>query len=548
MYVFKCILALVYAYLFIDVSIDLHVCVYVCNCTRTYLYTHIYILTYLLDCARKASWNPTGVEPIHYKPANIDPGTLSSGTNRKVRLFRIHGTNQTKGCIRGRGPTSKSFSGRDTCVHKHVCKYDSGGMPSCTYVCTRTYAYIQAWVYTQIYWFGCLFIFSYTSIWFVCLFIYRYVYVYTYLLICVSFHLQILLYVCVYSSTDTYMCTHISSFVRLFICNVYVCVSIQLQRICVCVYSSATYICVCLFICNVYVYTYLLICLSIHQLTHIYLRCVYEYVQIHISADSHIYWFVCLFIHTHTCITLVVCAVACMNIYRLTYLLSHVPIILYTHVYRHNILWSSHTCLKAQYPLIFTHMSTGTVSFDLYTHVYRHTCKCDSGGARAIPSSNPAVALLSSSRSRCLYWHSPIWFFFFWNSVLLNCLLLNYLLLNYLLSFELFTFLNLNYLPFFWTVYCRQRGRAVFTRILPSGFYFFLNWILAYILVYFLFWTICCRRRGHAVFTGNLPSGFFFLEIFTRIYTCVFFGGNYLLRSRCLDWHSIIWSFFFWTM
>jgi len=360
----------------------------------------------------------------------------------------------------------------------------------------------------------------------------------------------------VYSSTDTCMCIHISWFVCLFIYRYfYMCVSIHLQiRICVhtslhlCVYSSATYMCVCLFICNVYVYTYLLICLSIHQLTHIYLRCVYEYVQIHISADSHIYWFVCLFIHTHTCITLVVCAVACMNIYRLTYLLSHVPIILYTHVYRHNILWSSHTCLQAEYPLIFTHMSTGTVSFDLYTHVYRHTCKCDSGGARAIPSSNPAVALLSSSRSRCLYWHSPIWFFFFWNSVLLNCLLLNYLLLNYLLSFELFTFLNLNYLPFFWTVYCRQRGRAVFTRILPSGFYFFLNWILAYILVYFLFWTICCRRRGHAVFTGNLPSGFFFLEIFTRIYTCVFFGGNYLLRSRCLDWHSIIWSFFFWTM
>ena len=515
MYVFKCILALVYAYLFIDVSIDLHVCVYVCNCTRTYLYTHIYILTYLLDCARKASWNPTGVEPIHYKPANIDPGTLSSGTNRKVRLFRIHGTNQTKGCIRGRGPTSKSFSGRDTCVHKHVCKYDSGGMPSCTYVCTRTYAYIQAWVYTQIYWFGCLFIFSYTSIWFVCLFIYRYVYVYTYLLICVSFHLQILLYVCVYSSTDTYMCTHISSFVRLFICNVYVCVSIHLQRICVYisldlfVYSSThthlsplrVWICTDTHICW---FTYLLICVSIHPHTHMYhlggmCCCVYEYLQTHISVESCTYY-------------------------------------------------SLYSCLQAQYPLIFTHMSTGTVSFDLYTHVYRHTCKCDSGGARAIPSSNPAVALLSSSRSRCLYWHSPIWFFFFWNSVLLNCLLLNYLLLNYLLSFELFTFLNLNYLPFFWTVYCRQRGRAVFTRILPSGFYFFLNWILAYILVYFLFWTICCRRRGHAVFTGNLPSGFFFLEIFTRIYTCVFFGGNYLLRSRCLDWHSIIWSFFFWTM
>ena len=38
--------------------------------------------------ARKASWNPTGVDPIHWKPADIDPGLLISGTNKKCTLFR----------------------------------------------------------------------------------------------------------------------------------------------------------------------------------------------------------------------------------------------------------------------------------------------------------------------------------------------------------------------------------------------------------------------------------------------------------------------------
>jgi len=34
--------------------------------------------------ARKSSRNLAGVEPVHWKPANIHPGSLNSGTNRKV--------------------------------------------------------------------------------------------------------------------------------------------------------------------------------------------------------------------------------------------------------------------------------------------------------------------------------------------------------------------------------------------------------------------------------------------------------------------------------
>ena len=34
--------------------------------------------------ARKASWNPAGVEPIHWILAYIDPGSRVSGTNRET--------------------------------------------------------------------------------------------------------------------------------------------------------------------------------------------------------------------------------------------------------------------------------------------------------------------------------------------------------------------------------------------------------------------------------------------------------------------------------
>jgi len=38
--------------------------------------------------SRKASWNPAGVDPIHWKPVDIDPGSLLSGTHEKCALVR----------------------------------------------------------------------------------------------------------------------------------------------------------------------------------------------------------------------------------------------------------------------------------------------------------------------------------------------------------------------------------------------------------------------------------------------------------------------------
>jgi len=38
--------------------------------------------------ARKASWNPAGVEPVHLKLAHIDSGSHVSGTNQKFTVVR----------------------------------------------------------------------------------------------------------------------------------------------------------------------------------------------------------------------------------------------------------------------------------------------------------------------------------------------------------------------------------------------------------------------------------------------------------------------------
>jgi len=65
-----------------------------------------------LYTARKASWNPAGVEPVHWKPENIITGSLTSGTHRENNLIHL-GVNDTKKKkdIRGWKPASKKILG-----------------------------------------------------------------------------------------------------------------------------------------------------------------------------------------------------------------------------------------------------------------------------------------------------------------------------------------------------------------------------------------------------------------------------------------------------
>jgi len=114
--------------------------------------------------ALQTSCNPSGVEPIHWKPTDIDPGSLIYGTNWKVGSFRLKGTNQTNGCIRGRKVTTKKRLGRyggagisrllkiiglfcKIALWKRLCSAKETynlkeptyrSHPICTYTCTHT--------------------------------------------------------------------------------------------------------------------------------------------------------------------------------------------------------------------------------------------------------------------------------------------------------------------------------------------------------------------------------------------------------------------------
>ena len=73
--------------------------------------------------ARKPAWNPAGVEPVHWKPADItdiNPGSLKSVQMRNALEFRVNGTNQKHGGIRGRKPAPKKLLGRYEWVMSHV--------------------------------------------------------------------------------------------------------------------------------------------------------------------------------------------------------------------------------------------------------------------------------------------------------------------------------------------------------------------------------------------------------------------------------------------
>jgi len=64
------------------------------------------------NIAQKASWNPVGVEPIHWKPAHINSGSPVSGTNQKRTLVRSKWYDSNKkGGTRAGTPHPRSFLG-----------------------------------------------------------------------------------------------------------------------------------------------------------------------------------------------------------------------------------------------------------------------------------------------------------------------------------------------------------------------------------------------------------------------------------------------------
>ena len=67
---------------------------------------HWDILESLLESARKSSWKPAGVEPVHKKPADINHSSIFVVQIQSNSEFGVGGANQLKGC---RNPTSKKL-------------------------------------------------------------------------------------------------------------------------------------------------------------------------------------------------------------------------------------------------------------------------------------------------------------------------------------------------------------------------------------------------------------------------------------------------------
>jgi len=104
----------------------------------------------------KSFLESSGCRTVDCKPADIDPGSLISGPDRKVRLFWVKGTNQTKECIWGRKPSAKKLLGwlnlcfgtyvpKETYMHRfkmyaavlRVIHLNATHVPQETYICAK---------------------------------------------------------------------------------------------------------------------------------------------------------------------------------------------------------------------------------------------------------------------------------------------------------------------------------------------------------------------------------------------------------------------------
>jgi len=83
-------------------------------CTYVYIYIHT---------TRKASWNPGGVEPIHWKLAHIEPSSRISGTHQKYTLVSKFIVQIKQKGDTGVDPASKKLLGRYTAMYTYIHIY-----------------------------------------------------------------------------------------------------------------------------------------------------------------------------------------------------------------------------------------------------------------------------------------------------------------------------------------------------------------------------------------------------------------------------------------
>jgi len=93
-----------------DTFVRVHERIFIDSRERSFAWTNAFF-SWVFLAARKASWNPAGVEPVHWKPADINPGAL------KWVKIKMHVSSELmvqikqKGVHRIETPLPRSFLG-----------------------------------------------------------------------------------------------------------------------------------------------------------------------------------------------------------------------------------------------------------------------------------------------------------------------------------------------------------------------------------------------------------------------------------------------------
>ena len=95
--------------LFVSARMLVCICTYECICLVVQIHEYIRVFVHMLT-ARKTSWNPAGVNPVHWIPSVVNPGLLVSGTNRQCTSVRSWCHKSNKRVYTGSNPQIQEVS------------------------------------------------------------------------------------------------------------------------------------------------------------------------------------------------------------------------------------------------------------------------------------------------------------------------------------------------------------------------------------------------------------------------------------------------------
>jgi len=114
--------------LFVSARMLVCICTYECICLVVQIHEYIRVFVHMLT-ARKTSWNPAGVNPVHWIPSVVNPGSLVSGTNRQCTSVRSWCHKSNKRVYTGSNPWIQEASWAVCigtyclCIHGCICEF-----------------------------------------------------------------------------------------------------------------------------------------------------------------------------------------------------------------------------------------------------------------------------------------------------------------------------------------------------------------------------------------------------------------------------------------